>query len=77
MRTRARGFTLAETVMALSMTLVIGLALTGVAMALSNMQANNEDYYEHMHGTCAGPGWCWRLRPTSCWSGPTTTGARA
>jgi len=43
------GFTLAETVMAVSVTLIIGLAVAGVAAALSNVQANSEEYYEHLH----------------------------
>jgi len=53
MSNRSRGFTLAETVMALSITLVIGLALTGVTAALSNAQAHSENYYEHLHSTRA------------------------
>lgn len=49
MRTAASGLTLAETVMAMSVTLVIGLAVAGVGSALSNVQASSDQYYKHMH----------------------------
>jgi type II secretory pathway pseudopilin PulG len=41
-----RGFTLAELVLALAITTVIGLAVTGVAAAVSNFNERAEAYYE-------------------------------
>jgi len=54
MRRAASGFTLAETVMAISMTVVVGLAVAGMTAALSNVQANSERYYKHLHNGRAG-----------------------
>ena len=46
MHTRGRGFTLAELVLALAITTVIGLAVTGVAAAVSNLNQRAEAYFE-------------------------------
>jgi type II secretory pathway pseudopilin PulG len=46
MHTRGRGFTLAELVLALAITTVIGLAVTGVAAAVSNFNERAEAYYD-------------------------------
>ena len=43
-----RGFTLAELVLALAITTVIGLAVTGVAAAVSNFNQRAEAYYEYL-----------------------------
>jgi type II secretory pathway pseudopilin PulG len=48
MHTRGRGFTLAELVLALAITTVIGLAVTGVAAAVSNFNERAETYYEYL-----------------------------
>ncbi len=46
MHANRRGFTLAELVLALAITTVIGLAVTGVAAAVSNFNERAEAYYE-------------------------------
>jgi len=46
MHKRPKGFTLAELVLALAITTVIGLAVTGVAAAVSNLNQRAEAYYE-------------------------------
>ncbi len=46
MGTTRRGFTLAELVLALAITTVIGLAVTGVAAGVSNFNQRAEAYYE-------------------------------
>jgi len=46
MHASRRGFTLAELVLALAITTVIGLAVTGVAAAVSNFNARAEAYYD-------------------------------
>jgi type II secretory pathway pseudopilin PulG len=46
MHRRPKGFTLAELVLALAITTVIGLAVTGVAAAVSNLNQRAEDYFE-------------------------------
>ena len=46
MHTNRKGFTLAELVLALAITTVIGLAVTGVAAAVSNFNQRAEAYYE-------------------------------
>lgn len=48
MRRYRRGLTLAELVVAMVITVVIGLAVTGVAGAMSNINARAEDYYEYL-----------------------------
>jgi len=50
MRTRGkpRGFTLAELVLALAITTVIGLAVTAVAAAVSQINQEAEAYYEYL-----------------------------
>jgi len=47
-RWTARAFTLAELVMAVSITAVIGLAATGVAVSLSSLNEHSEEYYRHL-----------------------------
>ncbi len=54
MQRAASGFTLAEMVIGTSMMLVIGLAVASMAAALSNVQANSERYYKHLHNGRAG-----------------------
>jgi len=48
MRRHKRGMTLAELVLAMAITVVIGLAVTGVAAAMSNINKRAEDYYEYL-----------------------------
>ncbi len=43
-----RGLTLAELVVAMSITVVIGLAVTGVTAAMSNINERAEMYYEYL-----------------------------
>lgn len=44
----AKGFTMAELVIAISITTVIGLAVTGMAVGLSNIQEHSRNYYESL-----------------------------
>ncbi len=48
MRGFRRGLTLAELVLAMAITAVIGLAVTGVTAAMSNINERAEDYYEYL-----------------------------
>ncbi len=48
MRRYRRGLTLAELVLAMAITTVIGLAITGVAAAMSNINERAEAYYEYL-----------------------------
>jgi len=48
MRRNGRAFTLAELVLAMAITTVIGLAVTGVAAAVSNINGRAEAYYEYL-----------------------------
>ena len=48
MKRGKRGFTLVELTLAMSVTLVIGLAVTGVAVALSNLSQHSEEYHQQL-----------------------------
>mgnify|MGYP000974893519 CR=1 FL=1 len=48
MQSKPRGFTLAELVLSLAITTVIGLAVTAVAAAISNINEQAEAYYEYL-----------------------------
>lgn len=50
MRRSRIGFTLAELVVALSITSVVGLAVAGVASVLSGAYEHSEDYYQCLQG---------------------------
>jgi type II secretory pathway component PulJ len=47
-RSARKAFTLAEVVMATLVTAVIGLAVTGVALSLSNLNEHSEQYYRYL-----------------------------
>lgn len=47
-RGRLRGLTLAELVAAMAITAVIGLAVTGVASSIANLNQEAEEYYEFL-----------------------------
>ena len=48
MRRTNKGFTLAEVVIATSVTVVIGVAVAGVSVALGNLHEESEEYYEFL-----------------------------
>lgn len=48
MRRCSKGLTLAELVLAMAITAVIGLAATGVTLAVSNINEEAESYYEYL-----------------------------
>lgn len=48
MRKHRKGLTLAELVMAMSITAVIGMSIAGVSVALSNAYADTQDFYKSL-----------------------------